>query len=97
MVSESSSAWLGSYNEGELTLFPLDPVPGPPVLTSIALRLQLDILPVRMHVDQDAIDFCKRFVSFSDASDSSRDASSTDPSRPGQFIRKYACERLQVP
>ena len=52
--------------------------------------MQLNILPVRMHVDQDAIDFIKRFLSFStprddgDGSEQPADSSL----QPAQFIRK---------
>lgn len=51
---------------------------------------QLNILPVKMHVDQDAIDFIKRFMSFSSRNEGHNLAQAPEASpAPVQFIREY--------
>ncbi|KAI8998625.1 hypothetical protein BD414DRAFT_453550 [Trametes punicea] len=56
----------------------LHPVPGHP---SEEARLRAKILPLRLHVDQDALDFLKQFFSFKDP-----DAAPTAPSEPSSEI-----------
>ncbi|KAI0336552.1 hypothetical protein GY45DRAFT_1291461 [Cubamyces sp. BRFM 1775] len=56
----------------------LHPVPGHP---SEEARLRAKILPLRLHVDQDALDFLKQFFSFKDP-----DAAPPTPSEPGNEI-----------
>ncbi|CDO68278.1 hypothetical protein BN946_scf184799.g5 [Trametes cinnabarina] len=56
----------------------LHPVPGHP---SEEARLRAKILPLRLHVDQDALDFLKQFFSFKDP-----DAASSTPSGPSNEI-----------
>ncbi|KAI0636957.1 hypothetical protein C8Q77DRAFT_1095313 [Trametes polyzona] len=56
----------------------LHPVPGHP---SEEARLRAKILPLRLHVDQDALDFLKQFFSFKDP-----DATPSAPSEPSNEI-----------
>ncbi|KAI0374905.1 hypothetical protein BV20DRAFT_1032957 [Pilatotrama ljubarskyi] len=56
----------------------LHPVPGHP---SEEARLRAKILPLRLHVDQDALDFLKQFFSFKDP-----DAAPPAPSEPSNEI-----------
>ncbi|KAI0831319.1 hypothetical protein BC628DRAFT_1312257 [Trametes gibbosa] len=56
----------------------LHPVPGHP---SEEARLRAKILPLRLHVDQDALDFLKQFFSFKDP-----EAASPTPSEPATEI-----------
>ncbi|KAL7283400.1 hypothetical protein ACG7TL_002830 [Trametes sanguinea] len=56
----------------------LHPVPGHP---SEEARLRAKILPLRLHVDQDALDFLKQFFSFKDP-----DAAPSTPSEPSNEI-----------
>ncbi|KAI0670368.1 hypothetical protein C8Q78DRAFT_1035864 [Trametes maxima] len=56
----------------------LHPVPGHP---SEEARLRAKILPLRLHVDQDAVDFLKQFFSFKDP-----DAAPSSPSEPSNEI-----------
>ncbi|KAJ7063368.1 hypothetical protein C8F01DRAFT_1209678 [Mycena amicta] len=50
------------------------PVPGYP---SEEARLRAKILPLRLYVDQDALDFLKRFFSFKDSQEAPQDADSS--------------------
>ncbi|KAI0647065.1 hypothetical protein C8Q79DRAFT_1009211 [Trametes meyenii] len=56
----------------------LHPVPGHP---SEEARLRAKILPLRLHVDQDAVDFLKQFFSFKDP-----DTVPSSPSEPSKEI-----------
>ncbi|KAI9064447.1 hypothetical protein FKP32DRAFT_1685733 [Trametes sanguinea] len=56
----------------------LHPVPGHP---SEEARLRAKILPLRLHVDQDALDFLKQFFNFKDP-----DAAPSTPSEPSNEI-----------
>lgn len=51
------------------------------------MKLQAKILPLRLHVDQDALDFIKKFFAFSDPDQAPAPPSEPDPSKE-TFFRK---------
>ncbi|TFK76391.1 hypothetical protein BDN72DRAFT_785226 [Pluteus cervinus] len=62
-------------NMVRIELLSVHPVPGHP---SEEARLRVKILPIRLFVDQDAVDFLKKFFSFKDSSAQTAESTSDD-------------------